>query len=206
MQIDLFNTDKKSNRELTIETAKLIEGLRLHFDFINATEEKELLKIIDENSWLNDLTRRVQHYGYKYDYRARKIDKSSYLGDMPKWLNGLSQKLVNEKIIDFIPDQAIINEYEPSQGIASHIDCEPCFGDTIISISLGSHCVMNYSKEVNSKEKEELLIEPRSLIVMTNESRYKWYHGIPPRKTDKFNDEILKRQRRVSITFRKIII
>lgn len=205
MQIDLFNTDQKSDREVTIETAKLIEGLSLHFEFISATEANELFLLIDANPWLNDLTRRVQHYGYKYDYRARKIDNSSYLGEMPQWLNALSQKLIDANIIDFIPDQAIINEYEPGQGIASHIDCEPCFGDTIISISLGSYCVMNYSKDATSVYKESLLIEPRSLIVMKNDSRYKWYHGIPARKSDKFNDRIIKRQRRVSITFRKVI-
>lgn len=206
MQIDLFNTNRKSNREVTIDTASQIEGLNLHYDFISLTEEKELLRIIDQSTWLNDLSRRVQHYGYKYDYRARKIDNSFYLGEFPQWLNDLSTKLKDSKIIDFMPDQAIINEYEPGQGIAAHIDCEPCFGDTIISLSIGSQCVMNYSREVNSIEKKALLIEPRSLMVMTKESRYNWYHGIPARKSDNFNEVIMKRTRRVSITFRKVLL
>lgn len=33
-------------------------------------------------------------------------------------------------------DQAIINEYLPGQGIAAHVDCEPCFGDEIGVVSL----------------------------------------------------------------------
>lgn len=205
MQIDLFNNSEQTNKQVSLEAASSIHGLELYFDFITKEEEKQLLKNIDDNQWLNDLSRRVQHYGYKYDYRARKIDNSFYLGELPNWLNELALKLYNKNLIEFIPDQAIINEYEPGQGIASHIDCEPCFGDTIISLSLGSTCIMNFSKEVNSLERIPILLEPRSLVIMKKESRYDWYHGIPARKSDKFNDKVIKRERRVSITFRKVI-
>lgn len=205
MQIDLFNDSKKANKEVSMEAACSINGLELHFNFISIDEEKQLLRNIDNNVWLSDLARRVQHFGYKYDYRARKIDNSFFLGELPNWLNELAIKLYNKKLIEFIPDQAIINEYEPGQGIASHIDCEPCFGDTIISLSLGSTCVMNFSREVTSLVKTSILLEPRCLMIMKKESRYDWFHGIPARKSDKFNDNVIKRQRRVSITFRKVI-
>ena len=123
-------------------------------------------------------------------------------------MTGLFNRLQEQKIIAFNPDQAIINEYVDDQGIASHIDCEPCFGDTIISISLGGQCVMNFQREVTTKEQDKipLLIPARTLIVMTEEARFNWYHGIPSRKSDKFNNEVHKRQRRVSITFRKVIL
>lgn len=194
--------------ELTILNAQKINGLKIHFDFINSDESKELLNNIDKSTWLTDLKRRVQHYGYKYDYKARRIDPSSYLGEIPTWMKFLSDRLLQQRIIDFVPDQAIINEYINDQGIAAHIDCEPCFGDTIISISLGGQCVMNFQKGLNSTELDKipLLITPHSLIVMTGESRYNWYHGIVGRKSDKFNGQIFKRQRRVSITFRKVIL
>jgi alkylated DNA repair dioxygenase AlkB len=205
MQIDLFNNSKKTNKEVSINSASTINGLELHFNFISIDEEKQLLKNIDDSIWLRDLSRRVQHYGYKYDYRARKIDNSFYLGELPQWLNDLAHKIYKKKLIDFIPDQAIINEYDPGQGIASHVDCEPCFGDTIISLSLGSTCIMNFNKEVNSLDKIPILLEPRCLVIMNKESRYNWFHGIPARKSDKFNDEVIKRKRRVSITFRRVI-
>lgn len=206
MQTDLFDNTLKSNRDITIEIASSIEGLQLYFDFITVEEEIALLSEIESNPWLSDLKRRVQHYGYKYDYRARKIDNSFYLGGMPEWLDILSRKLIDAKIINFKPDQAIVNEYEPGQGISPHIDCEPCFGDTIVSISLGSHCVMNYCRDIAGHDKNELLIEPRSIMVMTTESRYNWYHGIPARKTDIFNNNKFSREKRISITFRKVII
>jgi alkylated DNA repair dioxygenase AlkB len=207
MAQDLFGYSKTDN-EVTIENAKQISGLKIYFDFISKGEEKELLSQIDDNEWLSDLKRRVQHFGYKYDYKARRIDQSFFIGEIPNWMTFLCKRLQENQLISFNPDQAIINEYVEDQGIAAHIDCEPCFGDTIISISLGGHCVMNFHREGSTKEQDKipLFIPPRTLIVMTRESRFNWYHGIPPRKTDKFNEQVHKRQRRVSITFRKVII
>ena len=204
---DLFGYSR-TNNEVTLENAKQINGLKVYFDFITKEEESELLNNIDKNEWLSDLKRRVQHFGYKYDYKARRIDKTFYIGEIPNWMTGLFNRLQEQKIIAFNPDQAIINEYVDDQGIASHIDCEPCFGDTIISISLGGQCVMNFQREVTTKEQDKipLLIPARTLIVMTEEARFNWYHGIPSRKSDKFNNEVHKRQRRVSITFRKVIL
>jgi alkylated DNA repair dioxygenase AlkB len=207
MAEDLFGYSR-TNNDVTLENANQIIGLRVYFDFITKQEESELLNNIDKNEWLPDLKRRVQHFGYKYDYKARRIDKTFYIGEIPNWMAVLFSRLQDQKVIDFNPDQAIINEYIDDQGIAAHIDCEPCFGDIIISISLGGQCVMNFQREATTKEQDKipLLIPPRTLIVMTGESRYNWYHGIPPRKSDKFNEQVHKRQRRVSITFRKVIL
>jgi alkylated DNA repair dioxygenase AlkB len=169
MTLDLFQKNK-TNRELSLENANAIQGLKIYFDFITAEEENELLKKIDSNNWLTDLKRRVQHYGYKYDYKSRRIDNSFYLGAIPVWMQFLSRRLNEKEIINFTPDQAIVNEYVDDQGIAPHIDCEPCFGDTIISISLGGTCSFNFEKEPNSKEKTPLFLVSKTLLVMTGES------------------------------------
>jgi alkylated DNA repair dioxygenase AlkB len=205
--MDLFGYNK-SDKEVTLENAQQIAGLKILYDFINKKEEKELLDNIDKSIWLTDLKRRVQHYGYKYDYKARRIDQSFFIGEIPSWMKFLTERLQSQNIIDFVPDQAIINEYIDDQGIAPHIDCEPCFGDTIISISLGGQCVMNFQREQTSVEQDKvpLLILPKTLIVMTGESRFNWFHGIVGRKSDNFNGQTYKRQRRVSITFRKVIL
>jgi alkylated DNA repair dioxygenase AlkB len=205
MQTNLFGAPL-SNRQFVLKNASDVKDLEIYFDFINPAEESRLIEEIDRYPWILDLSRRVQHYGYKYDYKARRLDNSYYLGALPSWQIDLAERMKDFGVIDFFPDQAIINEYEPGQGIAPHIDCEPCFGDTIISISLGSPCVMNFERAPNSRQKVEVLLEPRSLVVMKEESRFQWYHGIPPRKTDKFNGQIFQRKRRISITFRKVIL
>ena len=43
-----------------------------------------------------------------------------------------------------MPDQLIVNEYQPGQGISAHIDCEPCFKNTIVTVSLGSVYEMDF--------------------------------------------------------------
>ena len=207
MQNDLFGWTK-TDSTVTIENAKGIDGLELYFSFISPEEENMLIKIIDEHHWMQDLKRRVQHYGYKYDYRSRSIDQSYFLGGIPDWMNFIIERLKEKEIISFDPDQAIINEYIDDQGISPHIDCEPCFGDTIISLSLLGTCVMNFQERSNTKEEDKipLFLERKSLIVMKGGSRYIWFHGIPPRKSDKFNGNIHQRGRRISITFRKVVL
>jgi alkylated DNA repair dioxygenase AlkB len=177
-----------------------IKGFEYLSDYITQPYHDLLIQKIDEQSWLSDLKRRVQHYGYKYDYKARAINKSLHLGELPDWLLNIAQRLYNEELISEVPDQVIVNEYLPGQGISAHIDCVPCFTDTIISLSLGSPCVMEF-KNINTIP---ILLEPKSLVVLKDDARYKWTHSIPARKTDKFNEQIISRERRISLTFRVV--
>jgi len=179
--------------------ANSIIGFQYLSDYITQSDHNLLIQKIDEQSWLSDLKRRVQHYGYKYDYKARAIKQSLHLGELPDWLLILAQKLHYDNLISELPDQVIVNEYLPGQGISPHIDCVPCFTDTIISLSLGSPCVM----ELNTIP---ILLEPKSLVVLKDDARYKWTHSIPARKTDKFEGQVITRERRISLTFRRVIL
>ena len=174
-------------------------------EFLTEEEQSNLWKEINKEPWLGDLKRRVQHYGWKYDYRSRAINYSMFLGELPPWAQSLARRLYKDGYISELPDQLIVNEYQPGQGIANHIDCEPCFGDTVISISLGSQCVMDFIN-TKTKEKVDALLEPRSLVVIAGESRKIWTHGIAGRKVDIFGSLKIDRRLRISLTFRKVII
>lgn len=206
---DLFNPFPEDNlfenNSIFENDISKIEGLLYVPNFITMAEEKFLLESINSENWLSDIKRRVQHYGYKYDYKARNIDYSMYLGPIPDWSRSIAERLTNEKFIEFTPDQIIVNEYLPGQGIANHVDCEPCFGSTIITISLNSFCVMDFIN-IKTKEKIEVLLQPRSLVVINGESRYNWSHGISARKTDYFKEKKISRELRVSLTFRNVIL
>ncbi|NBV09270.1 MAG: alpha-ketoglutarate-dependent dioxygenase AlkB [Flavobacteriia bacterium] len=184
---------------------KAISGLTYIPNFIDKLEVKFFIDAINSEPWLSDIKRRVQHYGYKYDYKARSIDYSMFIGQLPSWAMTMAQRLFDEKHISELPDQLIINEYEPGQGIANHVDCEPCFGDTIISISLGSSCVMDFIN-LRTKQKVEVMLESGSLVVLSGEARHKWTHGIAQRKTDNFNGVKTNRRLRISMTFRKVTL
>jgi alkylated DNA repair dioxygenase AlkB len=182
-----------------------IEGLNYISKFIDEPTQQILLAAIDREPWLPDLQRRVQHYGYKYDYKARKIDMSMYLGELPMWARSIAQRLLSDGYIQDLPDQMIVNEYEPGQGIAAHVDCIPCFGAIVCSLTLGSHCTMKLI-EVNGLGTESLLLECGSLLVLAGAARYEWKHGIPARKSDKLDGRLFHRQRRISLTFRTVVI
>ena len=181
------------------------KGLLYIPDLISIAEEIALLSAIDEQSWLLDLKRRVQHYGYRYDYKARKLVPSMYLGPLPEWTDFIVDRLVSEGHMPERPDQMIVNEYVPGQGISTHVDCIPCFGPAICSLSLGSQCVMDLAS-VNSDEKMSVILERRSALVLSDEARYLWRHSIAGRKTDRIQGLAVPRGRRVSLTFRKALI
>ena len=183
----------------------MIDGLRYEPHYVSVEAEKSLLETIDAQIWQNPFQRRVQHYGYVYDYRRRTIDESMHLGALPDWLQVLAEHLHTNGWIAVVPDQVIINEYVPGQGIAPHVDCEPCFGDTILSLSLGSSCVMDFEHVTSGKVVSQLL-EACSLIGLEGEARYDWKHGIVGRKSDRVGEQVFERGRRVSLTFRKVIL
>ncbi len=189
--------------QLTIETD--IQGLSYIPDFITATQETDLINYIDQQSWITDLKRRVQHYGYRYDYKARAVTNHAYLGELPQWTAPLTKRLYDEKIFDKNPDQIIVNEYEPGQGISAHVDCVPCFGDVIASLSLGSGAVMQFTN-LHSGEKQDIYLQERSLIILSGPARYEWAHAIPSRKSDTVHGFKKERTRRLSLTFRTVII
>ncbi|KOY87178.1 DNA repair protein [bacterium 336/3] len=180
-----------------------IQGLIYISNFISEEEEKSLIHQIDNATWLNDLKRRVQHYGYKYDYQKRKIDASMKIGDLPDWIENLAISIYEKGYIPYKADQVIVNEYLAGQGIAHHIDCEPCFDDTIASLSLGSFCTMEFISK-DKTLKSEIFLEPQSLLIMADEARYEWLHGIKAKKSDIIEGKKKVRDRRLSLTFRKI--
>lgn len=148
------------------------------------------------------LKRRVQHYGYAYDYKNRSVDNTAEIGPLPEWIVSLRKQIEQLAAVSYTFDQVIVNEYEPGQGISGHIDCISCFEDTIVSVSLLSACVMQFTHEGQLRE---LLLQPGSLLVLNGDARYSWKHAIKAVKNDKWMGTVLPRGRRVSVTFRKIL-
>jgi alkylated DNA repair dioxygenase AlkB len=196
------NTDLDLNTNLESNNSK-IPGLTYIPDYISLDEQNLLLSIIAQQEWSTKLKRRVQHYGYRYDYKSGWLASSSYLGALPNWLQNIANRLFSDHLTAKLPDQVIINEYEPGQGISKHTDCIPCFGNTIISLSLGSPCIMDFTQDCS--EKLPILLLPGSIIVMQNAARYDWQHGIAARKKDHYQNQEITRTRRVSLTFREVL-
>lgn len=182
-----------------------VPGLELIPEYVDREGQERLLALVDAAPWRADLKRRVQHYGYRYDYRSRTVGREAYLGPLPGWAAELAARLVEDTPVEREPDQLIINEYLSGQGISAHIDCVPCFGAVVLSISLGSACVMGFTERTTDTVLP-VLVEPGALMVMSGDARYKWRHSIAARKTDTLDGRRIERSRRVSLTFRTVVV
>jgi alkylated DNA repair dioxygenase AlkB len=180
----------------------VIHGLSWLENYLTPGEETDLVAQIDAATWRQDLKRRVQHYGWRYDYKTRRIKTEMRLGPLPPWAAQLAERLAREQLLPHLPDQVIVNEYKGKQGISKHIDCKPCFEDGIATISLLESWEMLFSRGRNGK-RERVLLPQRSVAMFTGEARYQWMHEIPKRATEPNG---LQRSRRISITFRKVIL
>jgi len=175
-----------------------VPGLRLIQNFISESEEQQLLAEVDAAEWSTEMSRRVQHYGWRYRYKERSVSPSDKLGPLPPWATVLAQRLLDRGLVSELPDQVIVNEYKGKQGISKHIDCLPCFRGAIAMISLLEPWEMNFWPPQG--EKVARVLDTRSVAVITGPARETWMHEIPSRKREPWGE----RQRRVSLTFRKV--
>jgi alkylated DNA repair dioxygenase AlkB len=174
-----------------------IGGLQYFPEYIDREAHDRLLAAVELHPWQMSVDHGVQIYGYHYNHRRRAAYR---IGELPQWASGLAARLRRDGLLPNVPDQMVANEYRPGAGIFAHVD-QAVFGDTITSISLGSSCVMQFSNS-EAKRTEELLLEPRSMLLLSGEARWAWTHEIPARAADKWQNQERRRSRRVSLTFR----
>lgn len=170
-----------------------VPGLRYLPGYVTEAEERALVAAIDGMPWNTEWKRRRQPYGAGYG-------GGGGAAPVPEWGVRLAGRMLADGVTDRPFDQMLVNEYAPGQGISSHRDYAP-FGRTVVSLSLLSRCVMDFRHAATGR-KESLLLESRSLLVLSDEARYDWEHGIAARKRDVWQGAKWDRGRRVSVTFR----
>lgn len=173
-------------------------GLKYYPNVITDEIEKILVDWIDQQKWNESLSRRTQHYGYEYDYRSRSAAKPTNAIDGP--LLDLAQSLQENNIMT--PEQCIINEYTINQNISAHIDAL-IFGPVVVSVSLLAPTLMLFTK---GTESFQIVLEPRSMVILTDEARYNWKHEIVKRQTFTLPSGSIYNKpsnyRRISLTYR----
>ena len=179
--------------------ATSICGLQYVPEYLDAAVHDRLLAAVDSQPWLVSVDHRVKIYGYNYNHAKRAVVR---IGDLPAWVTDLAVRLCDDGLLPKVPDQLVANDYSPGSGIFAHID-QAVFGNVIASVSLGSTCVMRFS-HCESGRTEELMLEPRSVLVLSDEARWSWQHEIRARTADTWLDDERPRSRRVSLTFRVV--
>lgn len=188
-------------------------GLFYKENYIGTKEHDEFWNILQRPNFKWDdqpQRRQVKQYGCLYNYRNQNFDLDK-IDPIPNWLKPLIRKLFLDRIYNVEPNHVIINKYKQNGNrnwsIPPHIDSPEFFGPIITSITLGNSCIVEFCKAHH--EKSELYchkIEPKSLYIMTGESRFKYYHRIPDKKYNKPLNHNLNSEGniRISLTFRTI--
>ena len=166
-----------------------INGLTVIDNYIDAKTHDDLIVNINNSYWSKSLSGYIQHYGYVYNYNSYGIEQSA---PIPEWITAL---FPNKNY-----DQCIINRYLPGEGIAPHID-SPIFADEICTLSIGSKCIMYFTKNTDVKQ---VILKPCSLLIMKGDARNDWKHSISAQKSDLIDRLRKKRETRYSITMRTI--
>jgi alkylated DNA repair dioxygenase AlkB len=176
-----------------------IRGLQYVPEYLDAAAHDRLWADVDSRPWLPSVDHRVQIYGYNYSHAKRSVIRT---GDLPEWVTDLAVRLCDDGLLPKVPNQMVANDYPAGSGIFAHTD-QPVFGDVVASVSLGSTCVMRFSHGALGQTRE-VLLEPRSVLVLSDDARWAWRHEIPARTADTWQDVERPRSRRVSLTFRVV--
>ena len=100
----------------TSETAHVnIAGLALAEEFLSRREEEEIIAHLDALAWESQMSRRVQHYGFRFDYVTRKC--STVATPFTDMLAMVAARALSQGLVRQMPDQCTVNEYMPGQGI-----------------------------------------------------------------------------------------
>jgi len=172
------------------------------------TEGAAILAALDQREWkpvtASAHSRKIQHYGFMYDYVSRKVATVCEL--IPAELEDLKNILTETCVALGITDaayefnQCIVNDYQPGQGIAKHADVN-AYGPVIGCFTLGTGAMMTFRK---GKESYNIYTKPNSLYLMSGDARYQWTHEMTARKSDQIDGKRVLRGRRVSVTFRSV--
>ncbi|XP_015765982.1 PREDICTED: alpha-ketoglutarate-dependent dioxygenase alkB homolog 6-like [Acropora digitifera] len=197
-------------------------------DFISADEEKYLLEQVNgapRPKWTKLSGRRLQNWG------IAAFALNNYF-TFYQWLETYVNKVGALQVFDGIkPNHVLVNEYKPGQGIMPHED-GPLFYPVVSTINLGSHTFLDFYHPLKKSNSDVLyqstssledryftsvLLEPRSLFLLTGDLYHNYLHGIAERTNDVISERVanlescksviadtLERATRISLTIRNV--
>ena len=155
-----------------------MNGFHLFPQAINASFEKQIINIIETD------------YRFMRYLKTGKIFyqmSPEYYPD--EWIELLRIiRDLHESCKDF--DYSLQLKYDPGVSFSAHYDSKKRWDEYIVGVNLNSEAELYFTKK--DTKTVSIIIPPRSIYVLSGESRYEWRHGIKKVKDTRY-----------SITFRK---
>ncbi len=123
-------------------------------------------------------------FGWRYDFTNQKLEPPD---EIPHWLLPLVSRVeqfggLQEGEVGHV----LCTEYDVNVGIGWHRD--KLHFDKVFGLSLGSACKFRFRRRSGAGwERYTLDAQPRSLYMMSDESRQVWEHSIPPVETPRYS-------------------
>jgi len=179
-------------------------------NFVSVAEERELWSLVDDSPqccWQQLRGRRSQMWGGIPNGRE-DFEPSP----LPQWQQQIIERIVQQHLwrpnteevngsassscssIALPPNHVLLNRYDAGEGIMAHKD-GPLYDPFVAILSLGSHTVMHFYKELSESRLEDgahrpalsIYIPSRSLFIFTKELYTDYYHGIQPIMEDRLH-------------------
>lgn len=145
-------------------------------NFITEEESAEILSHVNTYNHSKGVGRNsIKRYGSMIPYNSNIASRN-----LPDWSDFLIRKLAD---LNIKCNSITINEYHKGQGIGPHVDSKTS-GDVISVLSLVGDAIMELTF---GKESKLIALPARSLLIMTEEERWKWKHSIQPVKSARFS-------------------
>jgi len=223
-QLDLSVVDDRLLETVSWRKA-LPKGLKLFSNFLNEDQHDRLLSELSyllpfrqESSADKSLLQSVRHHSrlIKNIYGEKHLKNL-----MPNTLEVMSSLLFDNRkeahaycLFEKKPNAVQINAYESNDGCPLHTDANT-IGKVIAMLSFGTPCVMNLVPKENIENRNmlpiendklaiRLLLEAKSLLLLSSEVRYKWEHGILPASDHLFKGSTIHRGQRYSLVFWRV--
>jgi alkylated DNA repair protein alkB family protein 8 len=156
-------------------------GFHLVEDFIAPDEELAILAEIPRPPWAKGQKERnsIFRFGEKRVYTNHFASSV-----VPPTLAEVAKRVHQRGFIPAVPRCVTVNQYFPGQIIKPHYDAPHC-GPAIFVLSLLAPATMRFYREGFDTQAFDL--PPRSLSVMTGESRHLWMHGVDPVLAERYS-------------------
>ncbi len=157
-------------------------GFEYRSDLIDPVEESALVAEIQSLELAPyefrgvEARRRVIAFGYRHDYRTRRLQEASEIPPFLKELRLKAADFAGLPVEDF--KQILVSEYSPGTPIGWHKDREHY--DQIVGVSLLSAAIFRFRREQGEQwMRLSRVLEPRSVYLLTGPARELWQHSIP---------------------------